>query len=346
MKFPPTFPPTAPIRPVSDEIVPLIDGVLDTILGAASENSPLGPWALLDFPLHANVGDSAIWLGTLELLNDRFGTPPSYVTRHKEFPANLDRILPQGPILLHGGGNFGDMWQGFWQNRVAILSRFRHRRIVQMPQSIHFSDLNGEALRQTRWAIGKHPDFTLLVRDCESLDFARTQFDCPVYLCPDMAFGLRNLASDTPPEVPILALMREDSERRDDGAAAAILRSGASVTDWATNANPPIMNRIVPRLVRTLPQLRAQLMAPLEEAFRRQAWWHLHRGTRILGQGDVVVTDRLHGHIMCCLMSKRHVVLDNSYGKIARYISAWPDDGLTVCATTAPGAMARLRDIS
>ncbi|TGD41405.1 exopolysaccharide biosynthesis protein [Pseudotabrizicola sediminis] len=331
--------------PASGGVLPFIDEVMDAIFGSSSMSSP-EPWALLDFPLHANVGDSAIWLGTLELLNPRFGAPPSYVTRNNEFPLYLDRILPQGPVLLHGGGNFGDMWRGFWQNRVAILTHYRHRRIVQMPQSVHFSDLDGEALRQTRLAIANHPDFTLIVRDCESLEFARAQFDCPVYLCPDMAFGLRQLAASAEPDIQILALMREDLERRDDGTAAAILSAKARVTDWTLNGKPPLVDRIIPHLARALLRLGPQWMAPLEAAFRRQAWWHLQRGVRILGQGEVVITDRLHGHILCCMMSKRHAVLDNSYGKITRYISAWPDDGLTVRAESAPDAIARLRDIN
>jgi len=346
MKLPTPTEPTDPLSPVSDGILPLINKVMDSVFGPASPSPSLGSWALLDFPLHANVGDSAIWLGTLELLNVRFGAPPGYVTRHKEFPADLDRILPEGPVLLHGGGNFGDLWQGFWQNRVAVLKRFHHRRIVQMPQSIHFSDLDGEALRQTRQAIAQHPDFTLLVRDNFSFEFAREQFDCPVYLCPDMAFGLRHLASPEAPQVPVLALMREDPERRDNGTAAATLQAQAYVTDWASAGKPSVVDRIAPSLIRALPQLRPKLIAQLETAFLRQARWHLQRGVRILGQGNVVVTDRLHGHILCSLMSKRHVVLDNSYNKITRYIAAWPDDGLTICAATTSDAIAQLRNIS
>jgi exopolysaccharide biosynthesis predicted pyruvyltransferase EpsI len=338
--------PRISILPASAGIVPSINEVLDTILGAGPTQSPLVSWALLDFPSHANVGDSAIWLGTLKLLGDRFGAPPSYVTRHKEFPVDLDRIQPQGPIFLQGGGNFGDMWDGYWQNRVSILSQFPHRRIVQMPQSIHFSDLNGEALRITRNAIAEHPDFTLLVRDLESFEFARAQFDCPVYLCPDMAFGLLHLTSEMAPEVSLLALMREDRERRDDGTAAATLQDIASVTDWASSAKPPGRDRFIPNLVHALPVLGSWLMTRMEAAFRRQAWWHLRRGCGILGQGDVVVTDRLHGHIICCLMQKQHVVLDNSYGKVTRYIAAWPDDGLTTCAATAPEAIKHLRNIN
>lgn len=326
---------------IGDVVVPQIDAVLDQVLGPSS----LGPWALLDCPVHSNVGDSAIWLGTLKLLEARFGRPPGYVTPNAAFPAHLDLVAPEGPVLLLGGGNFGDLWEGYWENRVAIFDRFRHRRIVQMPQSIHFRDPGGDALRETRAAIARHPNFSLLVRDLESMEFARKQFDCDVRLCPDMAFGLRHLAAEAPPGHRVLALMREDQERRDDGAGAILLRDHAVVADWIDADPHPVADRVAPRLVRALPRLNRPLAVALERAFRRQAQRHLLRGVALLGRGEVVVTDRLHGHILCCLMGKRHVVLDNSYGKISRYIESWPDDGLTLCAGSVQEALEQLRSL-
>lgn len=324
---------------VADMVLPMIDSILNQVLGAPTPCS----WALLDCPVHSNVGDSAIWLGTLALLDPRFGRRPDYVTRFLDFPVDLDRIMPDGPVLLHGGGNFGDLWDGFWQNRVDILKRFKHRQIVQMPQSIHFSGNDSVALPETQKAIADHPDFTLLVRDRHSLDFAREHFDCPIYLCPDMAFGLRYLNVEASPGMPILALMRDDLERNDDGSSAAMLREHAHVMDWITTENLPVIDRLVPRLINAFPGLNRLLMSLLEAAFRRQAQWHLKRGVEILGQGEVVVTDRLHAHILRSMMGKRHVVLDNSYGKISNYITTWPDDGLTVSASNGIEAIAKLQ---
>ena len=42
-----------------------------------------------------------------------------------------------------------------------------------------------------------------------------------------------------------------------------------------------------------------------------------------LARGKVVVTDRLHGHILSVLMNKPNVILDNSYGKVFNYHAAW-----------------------
>jgi len=47
------------------------------------------------------------------------------------------------------------------------------------------------------------------------------------------------------------------------------------------------------------------------------------RGCRVLSQGRLVITDRLHGHILSLLMGIPHVLLDNSYGKVRRFYEAW-----------------------
>jgi pyruvyl transferase EpsO len=36
-----------------------------------------------------------------------------------------------------------------------------------------------------------------------------------------------------------------------------------------------------------------------------------------------VITDRLHGHILCTLLGIPHCVIDNSYGKIGGFADAW-----------------------
>jgi pyruvyl transferase EpsO len=215
-----------------------------------------------------------------------------------------------------------------------------------MPQSIHFLDNGSIALLETQKAIARHPDFTLLVRDQPSLAFAHIHFDCPVYLCPDMAFGLHSLEAEASPQIPVLALMRDDLERSGDGSSSTALHEHSYVTDWVDADKHPFIDRFVPRLIRTYPWLNRPLMAPLEATFRRQALRHLKRGIDILGQGEVVVTDRLHGHILCSMMGKRHIVLDNSYGKVFNYIDAWPNDGLTVCASDVTEVIAWLQKIN
>jgi pyruvyl transferase EpsO len=47
------------------------------------------------------------------------------------------------------------------------------------------------------------------------------------------------------------------------------------------------------------------------------------RGCRLLSSGRLVITDRLHAHILNLLLGIPHAVLDNSYGKLGRFLEAW-----------------------
>jgi pyruvyl transferase EpsO len=38
---------------------------------------------------------------------------------------------------------------------------------------------------------------------------------------------------------------------------------------------------------------------------------------------DRIVTSRMHGHILACLLGMKTVLLDNSYGKNSTYFEAW-----------------------
>ena len=76
---------------------------------------------------------------------------------------------------------------------------------------------------------------------------------------------------------------------------------------------------------------------------RRIAWRHLpwlwdqlaeertQRGLRILSRGRVVITNRLHAHLLCLIAGIPHVVCDTANGKVFAHRDTWlvrPDGGL------------------
>lgn len=170
-----------------------------------------GPFALLDFPNHANVGDSAIWLGEIAYFQTVLGSAPAYVCNKRYFDGDaLNEAVPNGTLFLHGGGNFGDLWPGFQRFRERILARYPDRLVVQLPQTIHFSD--SECLERTDRAIKAHGNFVLMVRDHRSFEIASSSFCCPVHLAPDSAFWIGALPRPVPATRPLLLLLREDRE--------------------------------------------------------------------------------------------------------------------------------------
>jgi pyruvyl transferase EpsO len=72
----------------------------------------------------------------------------------------------------------------------------------------------------------------------------------------------------------------------------------------------------------------------------------LLRGETLLSSGKVVVTDRLHAHILCTLLDIPHVVLDNSYRKIGNFRDAWGTGGdKCLTANTLEDAMKLARGL-
>jgi pyruvyl transferase EpsO len=278
------------------------------------------PVALLDFPLTPNVGDNMIWLGAEAALAAR-GIRPRYVCGIRTYArAELARQLGDGTILLSGGGNLGDLYPPHQEFRERVIRDFPGNPIVQLPQTVHFDSADARA--RARAAFHGHPRLTLLVRDAPSLEVAR-ELAANAALCPDMAFALGALAPPPDPAHPVVWLAREDKE------AAVLPHAGVPPgvvrADWLTD--PPgslaAAHQKLGAVAARHRWLRGLARAPWTRGFTSAARDRLARGIRTLGAGRVVVSDRLHGHILCLLLGIPHVALDNRHGKLGGFRDAW-----------------------
>ena len=278
------------------------------------------PFALLDFPNHANVGDSAIWLGTTVYFRAHRGREPRYVSSIDSFSeAALRASVPEGPIFVHGGGNLGDLWPRHQKFREHLLERFPDREIIQLPQSIHFDDAR-HAARAAR-AIARHGNFRLFVRDQLSYDFAAAHFDCEIALCPDMSLFIGALDRGAP-KVDVFYLLRTDRERavREEAGRAGYT---SRVADWLVESRLPIETRKLLCVLREVRGGRWDRLALRAASYETAARARVLRGCRLLSSGRVVITDRLHAHLLSLLLGIPHAVLDNSYGKLGRFLDTW-----------------------
>ncbi len=297
--------------------------------------APGQPYALMDFPNHSNVGDSAIWIGELAFFDAHVGRPASFVNTCYDDPGAVAAHLPEGPIFIHGGGNFGDIWPQHQKFRLRALEALRGRPLVQLPQSIYFNDT--AARDETARAIAAHGAFTLMVRDQPSFELAKAHFDCEVRLAPDAAVNIRHLSSP-PPRAEVISFLRGDRESA-WAEAADFLKTKGDVTDWPAPDVWTLPDRIGQKLFKVWP---GAAMRHREAMSRRQAQARLMAGTSHLSQGRIIVSDRLHVHLIAALMRRDHIVLDNVYGKIGRHIDAWGDFGLATRVTDLAGLKAAL----
>jgi exopolysaccharide biosynthesis predicted pyruvyltransferase EpsI len=290
------------------------------------------PFALVDFPNHANVGDSAIWVGTTAYFWAHRGRAPRYVSSIDSFSeAALRASVPEGPIFVHGGGNFGDLWPRHQKFREHLLGRFPDREIIQLPQSIHFDDpARAETVAR---AIARHGRFRLFVRDRPSYDFAAARFDCEIALCPDMALFIGPLDRGAA-DVDVLYLLRTDKEqavRGDAGRADYTFR----VADWLVERGLSVEARKLRRILREMRRGQWDRPALRAASYDAAARARVLRGCRLLSSGRVVITDRLHAHLLSLLLDIPHAVLDNSYGKLGRFLDVWTGEAAGVHYTAS-----------
>lgn len=285
---------------------------------------------LFDPPGHSNVGDQAILLGELAFLRRHFPRARVSFFDLGNYTDQCDRLIEQSSIILmHGGGNFGDIWPAHHDLRLRILTRFRHKRIVQLPQSISFG--GQDSLARTRAAIAGHGDFHLVARDHASTDLARRNFDCPVILAPDMAFCLDPLRR-APAAADYFCLLRTDKEVAADHGELLSVLAGLSrdveASDWIAEPHDRIkrFDRFLSRQGRDRPNAAWAFNNPILRVRERYARNRLAVGIAMLSRGRVVVTDRLHAHILSCLLGIPNFVFNSIDGKVAAFHTTWTHD--------------------
>ncbi len=288
--------------------------------------------ALLDVSNQRNAGDSLIYAGQLNYFRE-LGLQLRYASDMRGYStAALRRALPEGVVLLQGGGNFGDLWQGHQKFRDRVARELADYRIVQLPQSVHFD--NPERAARTDEVLGGHPDFTLLLRDTESM--RRAAADTPslkARFCPDAALGWdppRSWVAPTGPVSEVLVLRRKDKE---GSSGLSSVKQGwipgvrLRRTDWSLKGwelRRWEAARAVLRWQEGLIEgsaLQRQLHTRIPNGLARGLLGTVNKANidgavKIYAGTGLAVVDRLHAHILACLLGVEHIVLDNSYGKI------------------------------
>ena len=308
--------------PAQADITAGCNGFAGLIVAALQQClDPKRPYALFDFPLYSNVGDSVIWQAELSVLAVYFGCHPVLSCASLGASDALPPLSACTQIILTGGGNLGDLWEHHQRFRERVIRAYPRHRIVQMPQSICFQHPAKQA--RCREVFSAHPDLTLLVRDEPSLAIAARLHQGRTLLVPDVALALGSIRRPTAPSRPIVALLRGDLEKRTLDEPA--LQRRWHVQDWIEEPCY-LEKRLLLRLRRfaAWPGRWSRLVASLEGWLQqRLSRRRLQRGCQLLSQGAVVITDRLHAHLLCLLMDIPHVVLDNSYGKISSFRQRW-----------------------
>lgn len=266
----------------------------------------------IDRPCHFNIGDMLIDKGFRHFLKknkisvfDRFCQDDI----SRLFKINLPSDVV---IALHGGGNFGDIYEKHEALRKKIIQAFPHNFIVIMPQSVHYSD--PVKFKEMADIIISHKNIKVLVRDKESFEFLSQQLPVDVIrLVPDCAMLLYPISTLSDPTSDTLILRRKDVE-------SITNEKGFDWRDIVYRKDRKLLN-VIKKLQKLEVLLNIRLgshvlLDSLQDSL-------IKRAVNVYARYNRIDTDRLHGAILGVLMNKNLVLRDNSYGKINRYMNAW-----------------------
>lgn len=281
--------------------------------------------AYLDIPIHFNVGDLLIYKGTEQFFKD-YEVDVIYRSCNK---CINHKVLEESDVILfHGGGNFGDLYISHQKFREDIIKKYKHKKIICLPQTIKFSNANSQ--NESKVIFNEHPDIYILVRDLKSLEIAR-QFTKNIVLMPDMAHSLHPLidVSELVYEAhysKVLNLVRIDVEALID--ENRISKRGF---DWVNiiTQNDCFIQSIYNRIsffTRHSNRLNERAISMWSNCISGVVF----RSVDFFSNHTIIHTDRLHGLILGSLLGKEIKLFDNSYGKNTSYYNLWLKEYISI----------------
>jgi pyruvyl transferase EpsO len=275
-----------------------------------------------DYPVQLNVGDLLINVGTEEFFREhKIDIWKRYYVF--DFPANIKGMDDDVVIACHGGGNFGDVWPIYQQQREALLARYPRNRFVFLPQTCYFS--SQPAFEESMSKLRQHKDLHIFVRDFMSKQRLESARVPNVTMMPDMAHMLLGVLKPKADRVVEggLQLLRTDRESAASGDSEGGSVQGKPTVDWQNVVS--WKNAQLAKLVWKSMTLHRKTGLPGEKT--RRWYWIRDRligdAVSVFSRYDYVYTDRLHGMIFGLLLGRNVHVKDNSYGKVSTYYRTW-----------------------
>lgn len=278
----------------------------------------------IDYPLHHNVGDLLIYHGALSFFHDNNVKIKCQRSVHDFSVAEIKKIVtPKTTLICHGGGNFGDIYPVHERLRELIISSFPENRVIILPQTSHFS--NDSELVKSVGIFRMHKKLSMFARDAQTLKTFKLLTDNS-YLMPDMAHHLYGkLTLSTKPKKELLYFLRTDSEVNKSQTKLSIPENTRAI-DWDDflTAKDKMRRGIIERIIRIGNKTKSKLI----KDFASYLWYKhsqllINKSANYFSSYENVITSRMHGHILACLVNVNSQLIDNSYGKNSGYFDQW-----------------------
>ena len=271
---------------------------------------------LVDYPLHSNIGDLLIHRGTEKFFLDNNISVAARYTWHDY--QNLQGLCQTDIIVIHGGGNFGDLYPEHRLLMERVVREYPDNRIVVLPQSVYFR--NPTTLANTCDQLSRHPSLTIYVRDQQSLTLLTDNHLQRIVLMPDLAHYLFDTIEGCKE-----AFQKTNLIFRNDVEATSLSTptNHDQVLDWWDGIS--CLNRILIHFFFGMARRHKSrfLTLTVQNLWFRTRDRLINDGIRLICRAECTHTDRLHVVLLALLLDRPVIVHDNSYGKLSSYYSAW-----------------------
>lgn len=257
---------------------------------------------------HTNIGDHIISLGEKSFFKKKGIKIKAEFNDARFFKEKYNKIISNLPIVMKGGGYFGDIWYNSYSVIEKVVKTYKNNQIIIMPQSIFFKKKKN--LEKSIKIFSKHKNVIIYARDKISYKLAKRYFKSnSIYYSPDSAFFLAgNLKlsnkiyfSKKFKGKGILYLDRNDPEKNFNGK---MLKKRKIISlDWAISSD----------------MIKFDLLSLIKpNSFRL-----VRKAIDLFYDKKLIITSRLHGAILASLLNKPYALIPNNYHKIESFYDSW-----------------------
>ena len=258
---------------------------------------------------YGNLGDVAITESQVNFLKSNFPEREIIeipITDTYTSLKSVKRKLKKGDVItLIGGGNISNLYEDIEGQRRFIIKKLKKYPIISFPQTIYFTET--EEGNKSKWktinVYRKHPKLYLFAREDKTFKFLNRYFDSDKnFICPDIVLSdsiIGNVKSNK--RKNLVFCVRKDkesalSENQFENIIKVVDDSSVVFTDTQINKNR---------------------MSNEERKIE------LDKLLNLFCNSKLVITDRLHGMILCAITNTPCLALDNRNGKVSGVYEGW-----------------------
>lgn len=279
----------------------------------------------LDYPLYYNIGDILIFNGTLNFFKSNSIDVKLNLSVTNTCLYELKKhITNKTTLIFQGGGNFGDIYDVHQKLRERIVERFPNNKIIILPQTAFFN--SQENLENSKKIFRSHSNVIMFARDRATYNMFK-DFSEYAYLVPDMAHELYGkLPKSVKKNNSTLFFLRKDVEINPVQLVICKDIDLDKIIDWEDLISDK--DKIVLSIIYKLLRFNRFLKSSFIDNLIFKIWVNytnilVAKFSKVFSSYEKVLTSRLHGHILACLVDTESQIIDNSYGKNSAYYSIW-----------------------